>query len=606
MLAPLEARQMIRPHHRAPRPHPRVAALAVLTALGALGCGPAKLHGGDAGTGDARTDGSNGQPHTLQQIVVTPTNAIIELDLHSSAAKGFIATGNYLDATTEDLTSQVTWSVDNAAVGTMSGAILTIPGFASANAVTGIVTAKLGTVEGKGQVTIVAYRRSGPQPDFFFVLPYTDPAGNQTKPLTFSTAIPALDVFFLMDTTGSMYGEISNLQSALTGTVVPGIKAAVPNAQFGVGALEDFPVDGYGNLAGSDCGRGGEAAPDQPFKLRQAITADVTLVQAGVNSLSNGTGPIGCGADWPEGGLEAVYQVATGEGLTGPAPTSVPANHTGVGGVAFRAGSMPVVVDITDAMSHGVGETGSCVSTGEVTAYDANVAAFAHSRAQTKAALAGICARVVGVAAIQTSLDATCSGQEYIEDLATTTGARVPPEAWDVGGRPAGCAAGQCCTSFGGAGRAPDAQGLCPVVFLANPDGSGVTSSIVTGIQMLTRFATFDVTSDRQGGTTDITGAALPAPHTTADFLKSITPVSFVKPAPPPVLPDPTFDAVAFHTVTPETQVTFSLVAFNDFVPQTSTAQIFRATIRVLAGGCTPLDQRDVLILVPPTPIAIQ
>ena len=40
-------------------------------------------------------------------------------------------------------------------------------------------------------------------------------------------------------------------------------------------------------------------------------------------------------------------------------------------------------------------------------------------------------------------------------------------------------------------------------------------------------------------------------------------------------------------------------------MPQTDQAQIFHATIQVLAGGCTPLDQRDVLILVPPTPVVI-
>ena len=77
-------------------------------------------------------------------------------------------------------------------------------------------------------------------------------------------------------------------------------------------------------------------------------------------------------------------------------------------------------------------------------------------------------------------------------------------------------------------------------------------------------------------------------------------------PPPPPVLPTPTFDATTFHTVTPGTPVGFMVDAFNDFVPQTDHAQIFRATIQVLAGGCTPLDQRDVLILVPPTPITIQ
>ena len=144
------------------------------------------------------------------------------------------------------------------------------------------------------------------------------------------------------------------------------------------------------------------------------------------------------------------------------------------------------------------------------------------------------------------------------------------------------------------------------MVFSVAHSGAGVSASIVTGIQMLTRFATFDVTSQRAGGTTDVNGVALPTPHTTADFLKTITPVSFVVPAAPPVVPTPTFDMTAFHTVTPGTQVSFAVDAFNDFVMQTDQAQIFSASITVLAGGCTALDQRSVLILVPPAPITIQ
>lgn len=77
-------------------------------------------------------------------------------------------------------------------------------------------------------------------------------------------------------------------------------------------------------------------------------------------------------------------------------------------------------------------------------------------------------------------------------------------------------------------------------------------------------------------------------------------------PAAPPVVPNPTFDATTFYGVTPNTRVQFDVKALNDFVMQTADAQIFRATIRVVASGCTDLDQRDVLILVPPNPIVIQ
>jgi hypothetical protein len=578
--------------------------LALALAISICACGPSHhAHPVDAnGGGDASVDATV-LPHTLQAISVTPANPIVQLDLGASALQGFIATGIYADGGQEDLTSQVTWAVANPAVGTMTGATLSIPAFASANAVVSRITASFGGIDGVAQITVVAYRRSGPSQDFFFILPYQDPNGPQNKPLDFSTTIPALDVFFLMDTTGSMSGEIANLQGALTGTVVPGIQAAVPNSQFGVGALEDFPISPYGSVnARSDCGGNADQAPDQPLKLRQAITSDISSVQAGVNSLANSGSPIGCGADWPEGSFEAIYQVSTGEGLTGPSPTNVPANHTGVGGVGFRQGTMPIVVAISDADSHGVGEPGQCTTGSIPDAYGGAVATVAHTRQQTKDALNAICARFVGIAAIQ-PYTADCTPQGYMDDLATATGARVPPAAWDVGTRPAGCASNQCCTGQNGAGQATDAQGLCPVVFDVTPTGTGVGTNIATGISLLARFATFNVPTDKQGGTTDINGLPLPAPHTTADFIKAVTPVSFVKPPPPPVLPDPTFDATTFYNVTPGTKVSFSVNAFNDFVMATGDAQIYRATIRVLAGGCTPLDQRDVLILVPPIPV---
>jgi len=573
-------------------------------------CGPDKKGHGDGGpdTPDAADPGNPDAailPHTLLSIEVAPANPIVEVDLNTPAAQGFVATGRYQDGVDENLTDLVTWTVANPAVGAMSGSALQIPAFTTAGAEVSLITASYDGVDGHAQITVVAYRRTGPQQDFFFVLPYQDPAGTMSKPLDFSTDIPSLDVFFLMDTTGSMYGEITNLQSGLTGTIIPGIQAAVADSQFGVGAFEDFPISPYGSLHGSDCGRGGESAADQPFKLFQTITSNVASVSTGVGKLSTGTGPIGCGNDWPESGIESLYQVATGDGLSGPSPTSVPVNHAGVGGVAFRAETMPVAVVITDAQSHAPGETATCPTTGESVNYTGAVGTAAHTRAQTKTALANICARVVGVAAIQTALDASCSGQAYLEDFATATGARVPPAAWDVPSRPSGCAAGQCCTDYNGAGRAPDGDGLCPVVFRITNTGSGLGAHIVTGIKMLTRYATFDVTSERQGGTTDIDGVPLPVPHTTSDFIKAVTPSGFMLPPPPPTLPNPTFDATTFHGVTPGTQVSFDVDAFNDFVEQTSEAQIFQATIRVLAGGCTALDQREVLILVPPIPVVV-
>ena len=577
----------------------KLAVLALSTAL-VFACGPRVNASGDAGTTDG--DATPGDRHVLTSIEVTPTNPILELDLGQPGAQAFLATGRFLDGVDEDLSARVTWEVSNPAVGAMPGATLDIPAFNAVSVNVAQVTAKLDGAQGLAQITVVAYRKTGVQQDFFFVLPYQDPAGPAQKPLAFGTAVPALDVFFNMDTTGSMIGEITNLRTALTGTVIPGIRTEVPDSQFGVGSFEDFPVQPYGSLAGSDCGTGGVSTPDQPFHLFQAVTDNITTVQTAMIAYAPTSGPRGCGEDGPESQIESLYQIGTGAGLTAPAPTSVPANTTGVGGVGFRADTLPVVVTVTDVLSHAPGETSTCTDID----YLGAVGAAAHTRAQAKTALGNICARSVGVASIEPSYPASCTGQADLEDFATATGARVPPAAWDVPARPTGCAAGQCCTNFNGTGRAPDASGLCPLVFLTDNQGTGLGTHIVTGIKMLTRFATFDVTSDKVGAAADVNGVPLPSPFTTADFIKQVIPQSFTLPPPPPNLPNPTYDAVSFFGVTPGTEVRFFVRALNDFVPQTGDAQIFRATIRVLAGGCTALDQREVLILVPPTPIVIR
>ena len=578
--------------------------LAWALPLALAACGPTieKKNGNgiDAGRTDSNGGTTDGGAHVLSGIVVTPTNPLVVLDLNSSAQQGFLVTGQYEDGTTDDQTAHASFVVANPAVGTMTGSALwlSIPAFSTPTAVTSLVTATVGALTAQAQITVAAYRSTGPQQDFFFILPYQDPGGNITKPLDFSTAIPALDVFFLMDTTGSMGGEIGNLQTALTGTVVPQIQAGLANTQFGVGAFDDFPVNGDAG------GTGADGTLDQPFKLRQAITPTTSLVQTAVDGLTTNSSPIGNGGDTPEAGIEALYQVATGAGLSGPSPTSVPANHTGIGGVGFRAGTMPVIVAISDASSHTNGtDTDNSATCGDSYANSpSNIDAYAHTNAQTVTALNAICARVVGIAPV----NGACDAEAYDADFATSTGARVPPAAWDVGTRPAGCSSTQCCTGESGVGMATDVNGLCPLVFQASTSGTGVSDSVVTGIKMLTRFATFDVSDVTTGVTTDTSGNPLPTPHTTADFIKSVVPTGFMVPAPPPVVPNPTFNATEFQNVTPGTQVSFNVNAFNDFVMQTDQAQIFSATIQVLAGGCTPLDQRTVLILVPPAPITLQ
>ena len=92
--------------------------------------------------------------------------------------------------------------------------------------------------------------------------------------------------------------------------------------------------------------------------------------------------PFGNGGDTPESGYEALYQIASGEGLD---PWIEPYEGDGAGGVGFREGALHVVVHVTDAPSH------------DTRSY-APAVAGAHGPSDALAALRAIDARVLGIA----------------------------------------------------------------------------------------------------------------------------------------------------------------------------------------------------------------
>jgi hypothetical protein len=99
-----------------------------------------------------------------------------------------------------------------------------------------------------------------------------------------------------------------------------------------------------------------------------------------------------------------------------------------------------------------------------------------------------------------------------------------------------------------------------------------------------------------------MTQHALPVPSTTADFHPRRNTV-WPRPAAPAGSGATVVTPTTFENVIPDTDLTFTIDAFNDFTPQIETPQVFEATIRVLADGCHDLDERSVFILVPPAPL---
>jgi len=526
----------------------------------------------DSGSSGSDTDAGD----EIDFLEVIPVESLIELDLGAPTTIEFVVEANYNDGSTADVTAQAEWVVTNETVGAMNGSTFEVPGFADPFFESTIITAAVDGTVGKAQVTVAAYDLAN---DFFFVLPFGDEDGPQDKPLTFSTEVKSLDVFINMDVTGSMSEEINNLRAALSGDIIPAITAQVPDTQFGAGSFADFPLAPYGTVGS-----------DQPFTLLQPITADVTDVQIAV-----GTYVAAGGNDGPESNIEALYQIATGEGLVAPAPTNVAPNMVGIGGVGFREGSFPLVVSITDALSHDPMGNAAC-DFGGPEVYTGAVATNAHNQTQAMDALNSICGRVIQIAVGGTG---ACSAYDDGVQFAEATGAMVPPEAWDVAGRPAGCVAGQCCTGLFGAGVAPGPTGLCPMTYQADANGTGVDSSFSSAVSLLAAYGQFDVTSMVTGVEADVDGEALPAGTTTADFIQSVTPFEH-GPVPLPGVADPVITPTTFEGVVPDTDVIFTVTAFNDFVEQGTSPRLFTANIQVLADSCGELDDRDVFILVPP------
>lgn len=389
-----------------------------------------------------------------------------------------------------------------------------------------------------------------PPGDFYFVLPYQGPEKSGT--LDFTTNVRQADIFFSIDTTGSFGEEIAAIQAALEQTIVPGVTAVIPDAAFGVGRFEDLPKAPFG-LPG-----------DKPYELLQPITTDVVKIGAGLALLPPAAG----GLDTPESGYEALFQWSSGVGLPdfGYPPFAPP----GIGGVGFRKDALPIILQITDALSHDAADYASVVP-------------GAHGKAQALAALAAIGARVIGVDSLE-NVGTANDPRLQLEELAIATKAFIPPDA-----------SGTCPTGVAGAPREPITVAgapVCPVVFDVLPDGSGLGSLIVDAVVQLATQGVLDISTDRLGATKGLQGEIVTPGFTTADFIKSVVPVP-----PPPA--GATIDGDVFRHVTPGSTVTFDVKGFNDFQKPLEVDQLFSADIRVLGDLVTVLDVRKVYIIVP-------
>ncbi len=263
---------------------------------------------------------------------------------------------------------------------------------------------------------------------FYFELPYEGEKQNDT--LVFSPQVQKADIFFNVDTTGSMGGEIKKLKDSLSSVIIPEIKAKITDSAFGVSYFDDFPVSGYGS------------GSDRPFGLLQSPTTDTAAAQNGVNNLAQHSGD-----DGPESGYESLYKIATGAEL------SWNGGSVAAGGVGFREGAIPIVFHITDAAAHDSGNK----------PYDSSYVYTIFSQDQVIEAMNEIGAKVVSVVSKGGS---TSTATSQLTTVSNGTGAKVPD-----------------CANVG----------KTTLLYTIESDGSGLDSSAVNGVDALIKYASFDV-----------------------------------------------------------------------------------------------------------------
>lgn len=394
--------------------------------------------------------------------------------------------------------------------------------------------------------------------DFFVVLPYQGERVNRT--LRFGTNIHQADVYFLIDTTGSMGVPLENVRTSLT-RIASELSTRIRDVQMGVGHFQDFPFSGNCGLFDIACAMrpvNYGADTDRAYIHVQDITNNLGNVQSALNGLA-----LGNGTDLPESHVEALYQTATGEGgswswngrthsiapRTCPAIPDEPATRRGY--PCFRAGSLPIIVLVSDVQFHN-GPGGSA-------AYR-EISPTPHSFEQATAALGELGARVVGVSVPNTR----GSSRPDQEAVARMTG------------------------SVDGSGR--------PLVYDAA--GGEVSDAIIEGIGTLVGGTPQDVT------TTTENVAGNPDDVDARGFIKSIVTVEgYSRDGVPGARPGISYtsrDESTFYGVVPGTLVDFAVDFHNDFVEPPATTQIYRATIVVMGNGVARLDERQVFIVVPP------
>lgn len=361
--------------------------------------------------------------------------------------------------------------------------------------------------------------------NFVFFMPFEDTPDPLMDTLDFATDIRVADVYFIIDTTGSMSTPINNVRTSLSspGGIIDQVRAEIADVEIGVGEFRDY----------------GDA---RIYNHRQDISASAAAAQTAVNGLvASG------GGDGPEGGVPALWSMATGRGVGGsggyPDRAGCPAGTFGY--PCFRMGAVPIAVIIADYNFHNGPATGNTYG-----GYTVDGSSLNWARALPDILAANM--RVIGVPVGTVS-------QADLTRIAADTGAPVPVVA----------------------------------------SGGTVSSTVVDQIRTLASSTMFDIS----GVFVDDASDAVDTFAAFVDRLEAKAAGDAGRGCDARPTSDADGDGVheTFPNVGSGNRVCFDIfVKQNDTIEPTLEPQVFRATIQVLGDGFTELDSRDVFFLVPP------
>ncbi len=402
-----------------------------------------------------------------------------------------------------------------------------------------------------------------PSSALYFVLPYNAEAHSSGEVRLTAPSLDHADVFLLVDNTTGTTTTIEALRSGFASTILPAVRSTMSDVRFGVGSFDSVP-DGVDGMPGHP--------GDYALWIRQRLDADSAFAQRALDqmhAIDVDTSTFTGGGDAMDDEVEAIYEVVAGTGMAGhdtSASRRSVHNALDPSGDGFVPRMEPV--SDCDAAPGGPEVFGwGCFQRGRL-------------------AIVLLCGRwgwrngsagpIAG--ALRTLTDAAAA-------ISSAGGFFVGFDTgrWDFT-YPSAVLMARLTNSV-------DAMRQ-PLAYNSHGDPSLVPTQIAAAIGVLARSR-----QDIEGvGEADGTEFRLPPSRTTLDFVRAVSPVGGTPAAPSGYSGA---DLRTFHDVVVGTDLSFAVDLYNDFVPQGSSAQVFRVVVRMVGRGGVTLGRRDVFVLVP-------